>query len=114
MRSVAVERVHAFHGGFNVRRISRLSFERRRDQSHAQRFGQHQQIARLRAALRQNVRRMHQARHGQTVLRFFVADRMPASDDGSGLAHFLRAAAQNLSQDRAIQIVGERRQIQRE
>lgn len=38
---------------------------------------------------------------------------MPAGDDGSGLAHFLRAAAQDLGQDRTIKIVGEGRQIQR-
>ena len=57
---------------------------------------------------------MHEARHSQSILRLFVADGMPARDDGAGLAHFLRAAAQNLGQDRAIEIIGKSRQIQRE
>ncbi len=57
---------------------------------------------------------VYDANRCQPILRLVIGDGMAASDQRACLAHFLRAAAQNLGQNVWIEVIGEANQIQAE
>ena len=106
---MTIEGIHAIDGRRDVIGCGFALLERGCDQAHTQRLRQDQLIADLCAAFGEDVRRMHDAVTARPILRLGVGDGVPADDDRAGFAHFLRAAAQDLGQDRTIEIFGKGR-----
>ena len=74
----------------------KISLFRRRENADAERLCKKQRVARLRAGVREDFVRVDKARHGQTVFRLVVVDRVAAGDERACLVDLVVAAAQNI------------------
>ena len=112
--AVRFRRAHLVDRGVEVCRGG-LALPRARDQ-HAgpESLGQDEPIARSGAALAQQPVGMGGADDRQPVLGLGVADRVAAGERAAGLADLGRGAAEDLGEDVARQVLGERRDRQRE
>ena len=110
----AVEGGHELDGlGDGPERVDVLLRGGRHD-AEAERLGQHERVARARARVRHDARRVHDARHGQAVDRLVRLDGVPAHDVDPGLLRLVGPAAQDVAEDARLQRrVGEADDVQR-
>ena len=95
LRGLRVERRHA-----RIRRVAgavvrKSGLERGGDDADAERLGQHEHVARLRADVLEDVLRVDEAGDAQTVFRLVVLNGVPAGDDAAGLHGLVVPALQN-------------------
>ena len=104
----------AVDGGREVR-LARLALSRARDEDAGpEPLGEHEPIARPRAALAQELVRVGGTDDRQPVLGLRVADRVPAGERAARLAHLGGGAGEDLGHHVPRQLLGERRDRQRE
>ena len=95
LRGLRVERRHA-----RIRRVAgavvrKSGLERGGDDADAERLGQHEHVARLRADVLEDVLRVDEAGDAQTVFRLVVLNGVSAGDDAAGLHGLVVPALQN-------------------
>ena len=100
-RRCAVQRSHGTYRLLRQRGLRAIEFDRRADDAGAERFGEEEDVARLRAGVRQHARRIDRAGHGISELDFLIPDRMTAEQRHARLAQFVEPAAENRA-DRAM------------
>ena len=97
-----------------VRRVRPVVLGGGSDHAGAERLGQHQHVARLRAAFRQQVIRVDQAGDAQAILRLAVNHRVPPGDHRARLGYLVGPALKDGGQQIARQVVGPSGDIQRQ
>ncbi len=75
--------------------VRKSGLERGGDDADAERLGQHEHVARLRADVLEDVLRVDEAGDAQTVFRLVVLNGVPAGDDAAGLHGLVVPALQN-------------------
>src|SRR5260370_584236 len=90
-----VELDHRTNRGLVSVVTERVALERGHQNSGAERLGQHERVANLRADVAHDPTRIDYAGNRHPEFHFFVGDSMTANDHDAGLARFLGGAAQN-------------------
>ena len=101
-----VQRRHRLHGGVDPLLLGDAFLDRGRNYACAERLGEQQLIAGLRALIRQHALGMNHSRNGISEFCFFIADAVAAHHRASGLDHLRQAAGQNALQNFEIAFVG--------
>jgi hypothetical protein len=91
-RRRAIERRHPAHRRRDLRLVDRALLERVRKDAGADRFREHEDVARARARVRDRALWMHRARNGHAVLRLVVFHGMATQDRDAGFARDRGAA----------------------
>jgi hypothetical protein len=92
-----------------------IALERGREDAGAERLRQHQDIPGPRPRIRDDAVAVHAAGRHQTVLRFWVVDRVATQDVDAGFARLVGATAQDVAQNAHRQLLGwERDDVERE
>jgi hypothetical protein len=84
------------------------------EQPGAERLREHERVAGPTSALAQESIGMGRADHGKAVLGFRIADRVASGERPAALPNGFRGAVEHLGHDVAWQLIGERRDRQRE
>ena len=108
-----VQRCHRLHGRVDPLLLGDAFLDRRRNYARAQRLGEQQPVAGLRALIGQHALGMNHSRDRISEFRFFIADAVAADHGASGLDHLRQAAGQNALQNVEIGFIGKADEGQR-
>ena len=106
-----VEGAHRVKHGCGLVLLDELALNGRSDDARADRLGQQQNIAHVRAAVGEHAVKRDKAAHGQAVLGLVVVDGVTARDGATRLDALIGAARQNLAGNLDAQATGYAKQV---
>ena len=98
----AVQRAHGHHSLLDQRRLRALELDRGPDDAGAERLGEEQDVARLRAGIGEDSSGINRTGDRVAELDFPILDRVPSEERDTGPAQRIEAAAKNGADRRAI------------
>ena len=106
-----VEGAHRVNHGCGLVLLDKLALNGRGDDARADRLGQQQNIAHVRAAVGEHTVEWHKTAHGQAVLGLVIVDGVAARDGATRLDALVGAARQNLTGNLNAQAARDAQQV---